>query len=72
MKMAKNVFWVIAQLPQRLKSTLFEKFSHSTGPFGPFQTTLSLAFEANRALSLENETKIVKIIHSVLACFEIF
>ena len=31
-----------------------------------FQTTLILAFEANSALSRENETKIVKITHSVL------
>jgi hypothetical protein len=31
-----------------------------------FQTTLILAFEANSALTCENETKIVKIIHSVL------
>ena len=38
-------------------------------PSGPirskkFQTTLILAFEANSALSSENEIKIVKIIHS--------
>ena len=26
MKMSKNVFWVVARLPQRLKSTLFEIF----------------------------------------------
>ena len=30
-----------------------------------FKKTLSLAFEANSALSRENETKIVKITHSV-------
>ena len=30
-----------------------------------FQKTLILAFEANSALSRENETKIVKITHSV-------
>ena len=47
LKMSKNVFWVVAWLTERLKSTLF------------------LAFEANRALSSENETKIVKITHSV-------
>ena len=57
-------------LPKRLKSMLFEIFSHSAGPFvGPlylkkFQTALILAFEANSALSCENETKIVKITHS--------
>ena len=69
LKMSKNVFWVVARLPQRLKSTLFEIFSHSTDPFWAallkkFQTTLILAFEANSALSRKNETKIVKITHS--------
>ena len=66
--MSKNVFWVVAQLPQRLKSTFFEIFSHSAGPFFGttpfkifFQKTLIFAFEANTALSRENETKIVKI-----------
>ena len=29
LKMSKNVFWVVARLPQRLKSILFEIFSHS-------------------------------------------
>ena len=67
--MFKNVLWVVARLPQRLKSMLFEIFSHSAGPWGPlclkeFQTTWILAFEANSALSRENETKIVKITHS--------
>ena len=70
--MSKNGFWVIARLPQRLKSTLlFENFSHSSGPFGllrskKFQTMLILALEANSALSHKNETKIVKITHSDL------
>ena len=45
---------VVARLPQRLKSTFFEIF----------QKPLILAFEANSALSLKNETKIVKITHS--------
>ena len=40
----------------------FEKFSHSTGLL---QKTLILASETNSALSCENETKIVKITHSV-------
>ena len=37
-----------------------------SGPFRlkKFKKTLILAFEANRALSHENETKIVKITHS--------
>ena len=39
---------VVARLPQRLKLMFFE----------------ILAFEANSALSGENETKIVKITHS--------
>ena len=69
--MSKNMFWVIARLPQRLKSMWFEIFSHSAGhfeaaPFEKFQTTLILAFEANSALSRENETKIVNITHSAL------
>ena len=33
-----------------------------------FQKTLILAFEANSALSRENETKIVKITHSEDVC----
>ena len=70
--MSKNVFWVVARLPQRLKSTLFEIFFLSPlTPMGPlhakkFQTTLILAFEATSPLSHENETKIVKITHSAL------
>ena len=69
--MSKNVFLVVSRLPQRLKSTFFEKFSHSAGPFGPLhskkvQKTFILAFEANSALSRENETKIVKITHSAI------
>ena len=57
---------MVARLPERLKSTLFEIFSHSAGPFGSkkFETTLILAFEPNSALSCENETKIVKIKHN--------
>ena len=37
--MSKNVFWVVARLPQRLKSTLFEIFSILRVPFGhpPFE-----------------------------------
>ena len=69
----KNVFWVVARLPQRLKSTFFEIFSHSAGPFGtaPFEIfpkKMILAFEANSARSLtrKNETKIVKITHSAM------
>ena len=46
-------------------------FLHSVGPFGAvlfekFQKTLILAFESDSALSRENETKIVKITHSVM------
>ena len=65
----KNVFWVVAQLPQRLKSTLFEIFSHSAGPFvaAPFEKVTNNV-EANSALSRENETKIVKITHSAVPC----
>ena len=68
--MSKNVFWVVAPLPQRLKSMFFEIFSHFASLFGPllgskfFQKTLILALDANSALSCENETKIVKITHS--------
>ena len=58
----KNAFWVLARLPQRLKSTFFENFSNSASPFS--SKTLILAFEANSALSYENETKIVKITNS--------
>ena len=50
---------------------LFEIFSNGVAPKRPaewekFQTTLILAFEANSALSCENETKIVKITHSAV------
>ena len=31
----KKLFWMVARLPQRLKSTFFELFSHYAGPFGP-------------------------------------
>ena len=65
--MSKSVFCVVARLPHRLKSTLFEIFSHSAGPFGaaPFEKiSNNVAFEANNALSRENETKVVKINHS--------
>ena len=69
----KKMLWVVARLPQRLKSKLFEIFSHSSGPFGAasfekFQATLILAFEGNSALSreIENETKSVKITHSAV------
>ena len=69
--MSKNVLWVVARSPERLKSTCFEIFSHSASPFpsGPLgskksQKTLILAFEANSALSHENESKIVKITNS--------
>ena len=53
-------------LPQRLKSACFEKnfLYFGASPFKKFQKTLILAFEANSALSSENETKIVKITHS--------
>jgi hypothetical protein len=65
-----NVLSVVARLPLRLKSTFIEIFSHSAGPSlellcsKKIQETLILAFEANSALSRENETKIVKITHS--------
>ena len=55
LKMSKNVFFVVAWLPQRLKSTLFEIFYHSTGPFWGRQYIVPRG---------ENETKIVKITHN--------
>ena len=63
--MSKDLFCVVARLPHRLKSMLFEIFSHSAGPLRLkfFQKTLTLAFEANSALPRENETKIVKVTH---------
>ena len=63
--------WLQDYLPQRLKSMLFEIFSHSFGPFrtSPFKfffiKTLILVFEENSALSHKNEIKIVNITHSV-------
>ena len=69
--MSKNVLWVVALLPQRLKSTLFEIFLTPLASSGPlrskfFPKMLILAFEANSTLSRENETQIVKTTHSVL------
>ena len=75
--MSKNVFGVVARLPQRLKSTFFEKFSSLHWPLrdpsGPVcskknSKTLILAFEADNAFSCENETKILKITHSADLC----
>ena len=64
--MSKNGLWVVARLPQRLKSTFFEIFSDTFRgrSVKKFQKKLILVFEANSALSRENETKIVKITHS--------
>ena len=65
---------------EMLKSTFFEIFLNGAGPFEAapckifsknvdlilaFQKGLILAFEANSALSCENETKNAKIMHSV-------
>ena len=47
-----------------LKSFWIERFRRSQPSQKKFQKTLILAFEANSALSCENETKIVKITHS--------
>ena len=61
----KNVFWVVARTRQRLKSMFFKiKISPPLRPHF-IRKTLILAFEANSALSRENETKIGKITHSV-------
>ena len=66
LEMSKYVLWVVVRLPQRLKSTFFELFLQSDGPpFENLKKTLILAFEANSALSPENETKIVKITQCV-------
>ena len=75
MKMSKNVFWVVAELPQRLKSTFLKFFLTPLAPSRPlrskfFPKTLILAFEANSALSRENETEIVKITHSAVCTEE--
>ena len=63
---------MVARLPKRLKSTFFEIFSNGASPLESlhlnfFQKTLILAFEANSALSRENETKIMKITHGGFA-----
>ena len=65
-----NIFW-------KAKINVFWNFFFTPlAPSGPlrskkFQKTLILAFEANSALSHENETKIVKITHSALLTFPI-
>ena len=64
----KNVFWVVARLLQRLKSTLFEIFSNGAAPkkgvdfilWGSRATTQNTFFEIFKC-----ETKIMKITHSV-------
>ena len=72
--MSKNAFWVVARLPQRLKSMFFERlkstffeilFLHSAGSFGAsqiekFLKTLILAFEANSASSCSEIRKKVQ------------
>ena len=51
LKMSKSVFWVVARLPQRLKSTFFDIFSNGAAPKGPAerrkkcQKTMNLALE---------------------------
>ena len=57
--MSKNV------LHDYLKDSVLTLLAH-LGPLHSkkYQTMLILAFEANSALSRENETKIVKITHS--------
>ena len=57
---------MVARLPQRLKSMLFEIFGAGAASFEKIQITLILAFEANSALSQKNETKIVKITHCAM------
>ena len=50
---------------QRLNSTFHHSASSfGAAPFEKFSKMLILTFEANSALSRENETKIVKITHS--------
>ena len=54
--------WVVARLPQRLRSMFFEKKNFTPGPGSSsgtlhsnfFQKTLILAFEANSTLSSQN------------------
>ena len=46
--------WVVAGLPQRLKSTLFDIFSSLRVHSKKFQKTFISAFEANGALSCQN------------------
>ena len=64
-KCQKMCFWVVAWLPQRLKSMFFEIFSHSAGPFGaaPFEK-ISHNVDFSLWGKQCNETKIVKITHS--------
>ena len=73
--MSKNVFWAVARLPQRLKSTFFEIFSSEK-----FQKTLILVFDVivqphkthfltfskvqKHDMEKKSETKIMKITHS--------
>ena len=76
--MSKNVLWVVARLPKRLKSTFFEKqFFNPMVSLGPlrskkFQKTLILAFEVivqplkAHFLTFSGETKIMKITHSAV------
>ena len=69
-KCQKMCFGWLLEIPRRLKSTLFEIFCFTPpAPSGSlhsknFQKILILAFEANSALSRENEAKIVKITQS--------
>ena len=50
LKMSKNVLLVVARLPQRLKSTFFEIFSHSAAaPFENFSKNVDFRIWSNRA-----------------------
>ena len=79
--MSKNVFWVVARLPPRLKSMFFEIFSNGATPKGEekIQKTLILVFEvivqplkthfsafSKVQKQKKSETKIMKITNSYL------
>ena len=57
LKMSKNVFWVVARLPQRLKSTFFEIFSNGAARNVDFSLWGNCATTQNTFFDIFKSTK---------------
>ena len=65
-KCKKMCFGWLHDYLKRLISTFFEIFSHSAGTFEIFSKNVDFSLWGKHNIVRENETKIVKIAHSVL------